>query len=490
MICPVCGNTLKENQMICDHCGANIKELQRTSELKKQKSVSSMKQGLDLEDELLDEYPGKAKKKAGQEKKQKNVSKKSTDKSHSSAIDPKKNRKKVILVIVITVVAVLAAVLITFFVRKHIMDNKYDKYMKEGKGYYQQEDYTNARTRFIEAARNATSNSQKSEVYSLLYRIDEILTADYREKIDFLEILVDLNKNETQYYKDLIVLYQNHDMDAQIDALKASAPDSVKSELENYVGTIPKADPDAGTYNNVMKVSLKADNDVTIYYTTDGSDVTDSNSKKEYSAPIRLKDEGTFTIRTYSIDSYGVSSKEAVYTYTISFVHVDAPVVSLESGSYKEAKKIEVTADNDCSIYYTTDGSTPTKSSEKYSEPLDLEKGNLMYQFVAINKDGISSDVVTKIYDYSPTYQCSYASALSKLRGYFPGIDEYNEYEDGKIAVFTYNEIAEIDEQDYYIISYSLDDGSDSRKYAVSCDTGTCYKVSGSGDDYQLDSME
>ncbi len=444
-------------------------------------------------DEILDEYPKKEKKKKYREDQQDGAQKGDrnlSDKKTAPSADKGKNKKKIILVIVITVAAVLAAVLITFFVKKNAMEHKYEKYMKEGKAYYQQEDYTNARTRFIEAARNAMSDEQKLEVYSLLYSIDEILVADYREKIDFLEILIDLDKNETQYYKDLIVLYQNHDMDTQIDVLKASAPSAVKAELENYVGTIPQADPQAGTYNNVMKVSLKADDDVTIYYTTDGSDVTDSDTKKEYSTPIRFKEEGTFTIRTYSIDSYGVSSKEAVYSYTVSFVHVDAPTVSLESGSYTDEEKIEVTAESDCDIYYTTDGSTPTKSSKKYTEPIDMEKGNLMYNFVAINKDGISSDVVTKIYDYSPKYQCSYANALSNLKGYFPGLDEYNEYEDGKTALFTYNEIAEIDKEDYYIITYSLEDGSNSQKYAVSCDTGTCYKVSGGGDRYQLSGME
>ena len=287
-------------------------------------------------------------------------------------------------------------------------------------------------------------------------------------------------------YKDLIVLYQNHDMDSQIDVLKASAPTSVKAELENYIGTIPQASLESGTYNSAITVELSADENVNIYYTQDGSDVTQGDSKKEYNSPIKLKKEGVYTIRTYSVDEHGVSSKEAIYSYEISFVHVQEPEVSLESGNYSQAQKVEVTAEKDCTIYYTLDGSTPTKSSTKYKKAIDLEKGNNLYSFIAINKDGVPSSVVRRVYDYTPVYSCTYNTAIANLRGYFSGLDEYNEYEDGSAATFSYNEIAEIDKKDYYIITYSKEDGSDSQKYAVSCDNGQCYKATGSGGSYTL----
>ena len=75
---------------------------------------------------------------------------------------------------------------------------------------------------------------------------------------------------------------------------------------------------------------------------------------------------------------------------------------------------------------------------------------------------------------------------IKPLKAKYGDLDEYNEYEDGKVANFTFNEVAEIDKEDYYIITYSLEDGSESQKYAVSCSDGSCHKVSGSDGSYHF----
>lgn len=460
------------------------------------KSSESMTDGIILEedeDEILDEYTGremkrykKPDKKRYSEENDYQSARKNSKKPSTMGAKKKNNKKKPLIVVIIAIVAIILSVIITLFVRESSMNQKYQKYLKEGKAYYKQEDYPSARTRFIEAAQNASSDEQKLEVYSLLYNIDVLIAADYKEKIDFLEILIDLDDSEVQYYKDLIVLYQNHDMDSQIDALITSAPSAVKTELEGYIGTIPQASVEEGTYNSPITVELKADENVTIYYTRDGSDVTQSDAKIEYATPIKFKKEGTYTIRAYSVDSHGVSSKEAVYSYNISFVHVDEPKVSLASGTYSQSQKVEVTAAKGCTIYYTNDGSVPTKSSKKYKKAITIEKGNNIYSFIAYNKDGAPSDVVRRIYDFSPNYSCSYDTAIANLRGYYAGLDEYNEYSDGSAATFTFNEIAEIEKKDYYIITYAKEDGSDSQKFAVSCDSGQCHKVSGGSENYKL----
>ncbi|MCR5737058.1 MAG: chitobiase/beta-hexosaminidase C-terminal domain-containing protein [Eubacterium sp.] len=495
MICPKCGKPVRESMRTCPHCGVKLTAYAGGRKgLSNEKIKSSIVEGIDLDDELVDEYKGRNinnyKKNSGGNKAgakvPQNKGNQKLKKNMNTESKKKNSKKNTFLVILIALAAVLVSVAGTYLFRENEMKNKYQKYIKEGRAYYNQEDYSNARTRFIEAARNASSNEQQLEVYSLLYNIDVVTVGDYKEKIEFLEKLIQLDNTEVQYYKDLYVLYQNHDMESQIDTLKASAPPSVRTELDKYVGTIPRANPESGEYNTKINLELLADDDVTIYYTKDGSDVTESDSKIEYSGPIKLKKEGSYTIRACSIDKHGVSSKEVIYTYTISFVHVEEPEISVESGSYRDMKKIEATAEKGCTIYYTTDGSTPNKNSKKYKKPIEFERGNNLYRFVAINENGIPSEVVDRVYDYTPKYDCTYDSAVKTVKAKYGELDEYNETADGKTASFDFVEVAEIDKQDYYIIEYSGEEDDDHQKYAVSTKDGSCHKVSGSNGDYDL----
>lgn len=64
---------------------------------------------------------------------------------------------------------------------------------------------------------------------------------------------------------------------------------------------------------------------------------------------------------------------------------VAAPVFSKESGFYGQAFSLTITADPGSVIYYTTDGSLPTTTSEKYSSPIEIkdrssEKAVLTYK--------------------------------------------------------------------------------------------------------------
>ena len=125
-----------------------------------------------------------------------------------------------------------------------------------------------------------------------------------------------------------------------------------------YDISIPTFKPAAGVYNAAQSVSLSStDPNAAIYYTTDGSAPTRSSTL--YSAAISVK--STTTINAVAVDA-GISSTVSSATYTLPLLFSPA------AGSYTGAQKVTLSTGNPGdTIYYTTDGSSPTGSSTLYT---------------------------------------------------------------------------------------------------------------------------
>lgn len=76
-----------------------------------------------------------------------------------------------------------------------------------------------------------------------------------------------------------------------------------------------------------------------------------------------------------------------------------SPTFSLESGSYIQPDPIKLSAPGEGIIYYSTDGSVPTKDSLQYMGPIPLEMGENIISAMYVNEKGIESDVVTNHYN-------------------------------------------------------------------------------------------
>ncbi len=85
---------------------------------------------------------------------------------------------------------------------------------------------------------------------------------------------------------------------------------------------------------------------------------------------------------------------EAVADY-----YVKEPKTNKESGNYNEYMAIELSADEGCKIYFTTDSRNPSSYGEEYTEPIVIDKeGELVLKAVAINADDVESKIVTLTY--------------------------------------------------------------------------------------------
>ena len=152
---------------------------------------------------------------------------------------------------------------------------------------------------------------------------------------------------------------------------------------------------DSGTYNSTQLVTIvRSDGSSDIYYTTDGTKPgTDSDIYD--GTPIIVSENTVVRMAAYSDENLIASDKVNIRIRTAS------PSASAEGGEYKESFKVRLTcADKDAEIYYTLDGSTPTKESKEYKKAITI-KENTTLKFAAFSTDKSRSRVITEKYTIS-----------------------------------------------------------------------------------------
>ncbi len=171
----------------------------------------------------------------------------------------------------------------------------------------------------------------------------------------------------------------------------------LEEEEETVLLEEPQFSVAPGTYDYVLQLTIShsdRENGI-IYYTTDGT--TPSDQSSVYNRPIQI-DEGKTIIRAVFIRSDGVQSEEADGTYQIIFDYPEEPVFSVPSGEYEGSFSVTLTTEEDCSIYYTTNGEEPDRYSTRYTGPIEIFPGLTVLQAVAINEEGRESGIMEAIY--------------------------------------------------------------------------------------------
>ena len=125
----------------------------------------------------------------------------------------------------------------------------------------------------------------------------------------------------------------------------------------------------AGIYATAQTVTISdTTSGATIYYTTNGTTPTTSSTK--YTGPITVS--ATETLEAIAVASGYNNSAVASATYTISPT-VPAPTFSPAGGTYTSTQTVTISDTTaGTTIYYTTNGTTPTTSSTKYTGPITV----------------------------------------------------------------------------------------------------------------------
>ena len=101
-----------------------------------------------------------------------------------------------------------------------------------------------------------------------------------------------------------------------------------------------------------------------------------------YTGPITVS--SSETVNAIATQAGSSNSAVATATYTINLPAAAAPVFSPASGTYTGAQTVTIsTATPGATIYYTTDGTTPTTSSSVYSGPITVSSSETLEAIAA-----------------------------------------------------------------------------------------------------------
>jgi hypothetical protein len=168
---------------------------------------------------------------------------------------------------------------------------------------------------------------------------------------------------------------------------------TIQPETEGPTAT-PTFSPAGGTFTSVQSVTISDSTpSATINYTTDGTTPTTNSSV--YSSPISVS--ASETLKAIATASGLAQSATASATYTLN-LPVAAPAFSPAAGTYASAQSVTISDSTPgTTIYYTTDGSTPTTSSATYSGPITVSATEIL-QAMATAPSVTQSAVVSSVY--------------------------------------------------------------------------------------------
>ena len=129
----------------------------------------------------------------------------------------------------------------------------------------------------------------------------------------------------------------------------------------------------------------------TIYYTTNGS--TPSSSSAAYTGPITVSSTETLQAIAAATGDNSSAVSSAVYSITTSLPSAVPPTFSPIAGNYSSTQSVTISdsTSGSATIYYTTDGSTPSSSSVAYAGPITVSSTETLQAIAVATGDTVSA---------------------------------------------------------------------------------------------------
>ena len=387
MKCANCGSEMKVGSVYCSVCGH---EMQIVPDYNSVEDPAYQEQ---------QELEAQNKKRIEQQKRMEEEQARLEEEARKKK-QRKKRLRNALLIVIFFVLLVGGIGYYTHYTLVH----DYDYQIKKATEAYQDGRYKKG----IAHASNALAVDAESIDAAYLMARCELGCDNSEEALDVLRDIADTEENDTNDYtytmKDIYRLYayicnDTNDYDSLLLLAESTSKESLLKILSKYLVDAPEFSLEAGSYAGDTEIELTCDTSgVTIYYTLDGSEPTKDSTK--YKDPISL-DEGETTITAVAYTASGKRSLYVEAVYSISVKAPDAPTVTPASGTYTDETMITIDVPDDCTAYYTWDGTTPTATNgKKYSGPFEMESGNNILSVVVVDQNSLTSKVVTRSYTY------------------------------------------------------------------------------------------
>jgi len=193
----------------------------------------------------------------------------------------------------------------------------------------------------------------------------------------------------------------NHIVIRAEDAFSHSATLQIGHIIKDTIAVNVIASPAGGHYREDVYVdlipqNLRSGEQVTIYYTTDGS-MPDLNSPSVIGQIDNIHVANTSTIRWFSVDGAGNVSPAQYANYVLDR---EKPTVGATPtpGLYDEVIYVTLIPSEPSTIYYTLDDSVPTETSMTYNAPLQIMQDTVVRCFAKDTAGNISPEIYA--FDY------------------------------------------------------------------------------------------
>jgi sugar lactone lactonase YvrE len=164
-----------------------------------------------------------------------------------------------------------------------------------------------------------------------------------------------------------------HNVEASYAGNSYFAPEISSNTVALSPGVaMPVITPATGVYNTTQIITITDSTPgATIYYEAYG--IVNTNGFVPYTGPITPPGSGSVYIYAYATATGYQQSQQAFVTITLNLPRAPTPVITLASGYYSGAQKVTITDSMPgATIYYTTNGTTPTTSSAQYTGPITV----------------------------------------------------------------------------------------------------------------------
>ena len=235
--------------------------------------------------------------------------------------------------------------------------------------------------------------------------------------------MVALEPENPEAYSNIvrIMLAQDRKMEAADflqTAYEATGDTSFYTQREEMLPKTPTTTLSAGTHSLPRDVGLVSEEGYDIYYIL-GDDGVLPDDGTLYTEPIHLE-EGGWILRAVAV-STDLVSDELSSKFIITLPTPAAPKASLAPGKYEQRQRIRLRNmdEDEVTIYYTIDGTSPTSNSPIYTdEGILLPGGRVTVRAVAVNKYGkVSNEMSVEL------------QINIKFQNYYRANDTFTEFE-------------------------------------------------------------